>query len=308
MSKYVIVGAGQVGSRLATRLAGEGHQVVVVTRSGSGPQDPGIRRVAADASNRTELTALTQGAEALFNCANPPYHTWSTDWPPMASSMLAAAESTGAVLVILGNLYGYGPVDGPMTEDLPLAAKSVKGQVRVKMWHDALAAREAGRARVVEVRASDYFGPGAGELAHMGERLVPRVLAGKAAQYIGDPDVPRSISYIPDVVEALAVAAADERAWGRAWHVPSPAPMTVREFAARVAELGGAKPAKVTRTPHLLLRAAGLFVPLMRELEEIRYQFTEPFVLDSSAFQQTFGVQPTPLDDAVKATIAWWRR
>lgn len=309
MGKYVIVGAGQIGSQLAEHLAADGDEVTVVTRSGSGPDAPLVHKVAADATDQARLTELTRGADALFNCANPPYNTWTKDWPPLAESMLDTAEATGVPMVILSNLYGYGPVDRQMTEDLPLAAQSVKGQVRAKMWHDALAAHEAGRARVVEVRASDYFGPGAGELAHMGSRMVRPVLKGKRAQFIGDPDVPRSITYIPDVVDALATVARDDRSLGRPWHVPTGPAITARAFANRVAELGGARtPARISQMPHVALRAAGLFSSVIRELEEIRYQFVEPFVLDSSDFEQTFGVAPTPLDKAIEATIAWWQR
>src|SRR5262245_25855056 len=136
-----------------------GHQVTVVTRTGTGPE--GTRRVAADAADRDRLTELARGAQALYNCANPRYHRWPTDWPPVAAAMLAAAESTGAGLVTMSNLYGYGPVDGPMTEDLPLAATTVKGGVRARMWHEAMQACEKGRVRVTEARASDFVGAGA---------------------------------------------------------------------------------------------------------------------------------------------------
>lgn len=308
MGKYVIVGAGQIGSQLAERLAADGDEVTVVTRSGSGPDAPLVHKVAADATDQAKLTELTRGADSLINCANPPYNTWTKDWPPLAESMLATAEATDVPLVILSNIYGYGPVDRPMTEDMPLAARSVKGQVRAKMWQDALTAHEAGRARVTEVRSSDYYGPGAGELSHFGSRMIPRLLKGKAAQYIGDPDVPHSVTYIPDVVDALATVARDERSFGRPWHVPTAAAPTARQFVTRVAELAGAKPGRISVTPHFALRAAGLFMPVLRELEEVRYQFVEPFVLDSSDFEQTFGVRPTPLDKAIEATIAWWQR
>lgn len=307
MSKYVIVGSGQVGTQVAERLSAGGHEVAVVTRSGSGPTAPGIRRVAMDAGDAARLTEITLGADALFNCANPKYHRWPIDWPPLASSMLAAAEATGAVLAITGNLYVYGPGDRSMTEDLPLAARGTKGQVRVRMWEDALAAHQAGRARVVEVRASDYYGPGCLDLAHFGSRFMPRLLAGKPAQYIGNPDLPHSATYVPDVVSALLTAASDERAWGRAWHVPTVAALTAREMADRVSALAGTKPSGVKPTPHWLVRAAGIFSPLMREMEEVRYQFVEPFVLDSSAFEQTFAVAPTPLDEGLAETITWWQ-
>ncbi len=307
MSKYVIVGSGQVGTQLAERLSAGGHEIAVVTRSGSGPSAPGIRRLAADAVDGAQLTEITRGADAIFNCANPKYHRWPIDWPPLASSMLAAAEATGAVLAITGNLYVYGPGDRPMTEDSPLVAPGTKGQVRVRMWEQALAAHQAGRARVVEVRASDYYGPGCRELAHFGSRFMPRLLAGKPAQYIGNPDLPHSATYVPDVVGALVTAAADERAWGRAWHVPTVAALTARQMADRVSVLAGTKPSGVKATSHWMLRAAGVFSPMMREMEEVRYQFVEPFELDSSAFEQTFAVAPTSLDQGLAETVKWWR-
>ena len=140
--KHVIVGAGPIGTATAQHLLELGHEVTVVTRSGTGPE--GTRRVAADAADRDRLTELARGAQALYNCANPRYHRWPTDWPPVAAAMLAAAEQTGAGLVTMSNLYGYGPVDVPMTEDLPLAATTVKGGVRARMWRDALAAQRTG--------------------------------------------------------------------------------------------------------------------------------------------------------------------
>src|SRR6266498_1353209 len=125
--------------------------------TGSGPTHPAIERVAADATDAERLSALADGAAALYNCANPLYHRWLTDWPPLASSLLTAAERSGAVLVSASNLYGYGPVDGPITPETPLAATQPKLRLRAQMWRDALAAHQAGRLRTSEARASDYI-------------------------------------------------------------------------------------------------------------------------------------------------------
>jgi len=157
MSEHVIVGAGAVGSATALLLAGRGEQVRVISRRGTGPQHAAIERVAADATDAERLTALATGAAALYNCANPLYHQWFTDWPPLASALLTAAERSGAVLATMSNLYGYGPVDGPITQKTPLAATHPKLRLRAEMWRDALAAHEAGRIRATEVRASDYI-------------------------------------------------------------------------------------------------------------------------------------------------------
>src|SRR6202035_5628816 len=96
-----------------------GARVRVVSRSPR-PAEPGIKHVALDAASSGRLIEAAAGATAIYNCASPPYHRWAQDWPPLAAGISAAAEATGAVLVILSNLYGYGPVAGQLTEDLPL--------------------------------------------------------------------------------------------------------------------------------------------------------------------------------------------
>ncbi|MFB4305916.1 NAD-dependent epimerase/dehydratase family protein [Actinomadura sp. GTD37] len=306
MGKHVIVGAGQVGAHLAERLTARGHDVVVVTRSGSGPD--GVERIAADVADRGRLTEIAKGADALYNCVNPKYHRWVQDWPPMASSFLGAAEDTGAVLVTLSNLYVYGPVDGPMTEDLPLAATGTKGRVRAKMWDDALAAHEAGRIRMTELRPSDYYGPRSTDQAYIGEtRFVKPLLAGKRVAYLSDPSVPHAWTYLPDVAEALAIAGTDERAWGRAWHVPTGPAVSTLEVAERLCAIAGAPKPRVSETPRPVFTALGLFSPMLKELRETRYQFDRPYILDSSAFQSTFAMAPTPLGDALETIVAAYR-
>jgi nucleoside-diphosphate-sugar epimerase len=302
---HVVVGAGSVGSLTATLLAARGEQVSLVTRSGSGPEADGIERIAADAADPGRLTELTSGAVALYNCANPPYHRWFTDWPPLAQSFLTTAERTGAVLVTVSNLYGYGHVTAPMTEDTPLAATEPKLKLRADMWRDALALHQAGRIRATEVRGADYVGPHA--QSQLGDRVVPRVLAGKSVQVLGDPDQPHSWTYVGDVAALLVAVATDERAWGLPWHVPSNPPRSQREAVGDIARVAGVPAVKVGTLPPLFLRAAGLFSPLIRELPKVAYQLQSPFVLDSSRAQRTFDLAPTPWDDVLEATIASFR-
>jgi nucleoside-diphosphate-sugar epimerase len=305
MSKHVIVGAGPVGTATALLLAERGEEVVVVTRSGSGADHPAITRTAADASSSSGMAELAAGAVAIYNCANPQYHQWLTDWPPIARSLLAAAETSNAVLVTVSNLYGYGPVTGPMTEDLPLAAKGPKGGVRAQMWRDALAAHDAGRARVTEVRGSDYAGPRV--QGHLGDRVVPRLLAGRDVTVMKSADTAHTWTATSDVARLLTTVAGDERAWGRPWHVPSNPPRTQREAVGDLCRVAGVPIVKVKEYPSLLIRGMGLFNPMMRELPEVAYQLEEPFVLDSTAAQQTFALTPTPWDDVLEGVIASFR-
>jgi nucleoside-diphosphate-sugar epimerase len=304
MSKHVVVGAGPVGTATAHLLVDRGEEVVLVTRSGSGPEHPAVTRVAADASSSPRMVELADGAVALYNCANPPYHRWPTDWPPIASSLLTAAERSGAVLVTVSNLYGYGPVSAPMTEDLPLAATGSKGRVRVQMWRDALAAHTAGRVRATEVRSADYVGRGSE--SHLG-RAVPKLLRGRNVTVMRSADTLHTWTAVDDVARLLVTVAGDERAWGRPWHTPSNPPRTQREALDDLARIAGLHPVKVSEYSPMLIRAMGLFNPMMRELPEVAYQLEQPFVLDSTAAQKTFDLAPTDWETILKEVIDHYR-
>lgn len=297
MGLHVIVGAGPVGRALAEELLTAGEQVRVVTRSGSGID--GVERVAADAADANRLTELAAGATGLYNCVNPPYHQWAEQWPPIAAALLQAAERSGAVLATTANLYGYGEVDAPMTEQTPLAATGTKGRVRNQMWRDALAAHEAGRVRAFEVRGGDYLGGN----SLLSTLVTPALRKGRRAFVPANLDVPHTWTDVRDVATLLATGVRDERAWGRPWHVPSAEPMTVRALVtAAAADLGVAP--KVSALPYAALWAVGLVNPFARELRETQHQFRRPFVLDSSAAQQTFGLTPHAIADSIAFDIA----
>jgi nucleoside-diphosphate-sugar epimerase len=298
---HVIVGAGAIGVTTARLLAERGDQVRLVSRRGSGPEHPSVERVAADATDSAALTRLAQGSVALHNCAAPPYHRWTSDWPPLAASLLDAAEASGAVLVSAGNLYLYGPVEGPLTEELPARPAGPKAVVRARMWQDALARHQAGRIRTADVRASDHLG--AGSQSMLTGAVLPQVLAGKRASVPADLDAPRTWTAVTDVARTLVAVADDERAWGRAWHVPSVAPLSVREVVARACAIADAPPPRLSTMPAFVLWLGGLGNPLVRELRETQYQFRKPFVMDSSAATATFGITPTPIEESLAATI-----
>ena len=306
MFHHLVIGSGPVGSGVATLLAAQGSPVTVLTRSGTGPAHPLITLVAGDANNADTIAAHASGAAAVYNCVNPPYARWATDWPPMHQAMMAAAERTGAVLVMIDNLYAFGAgASMPMREGDPMRATGKKGATRATMARELLEAHASGRLRSTLARASDFFGPGVRD-AGMGERVVPKVIAGKKVSVLGSLDAPHSLSYMPDVARALVTIAADERAWGKPWHVPNAPAVTQRDAVAMLAKAAGTT-VKVSAVPKVVLSALGVFVPMMRELKETWYQFDQPFVTDSTLTEATFGLSATPLDEACAATVAWWR-
>jgi nucleoside-diphosphate-sugar epimerase len=304
---HVVFGVGQVGHALAARLAGLDLPVRVVSRHRPAGLTDEVDWRAADATDSEAATDAARGASVIYQCLNAPYTDWPRSFPPLQRGVLAAAERIGALLVSLENLYGYGPTaGGVMTEDLPLAATTVKGRTRVAMTQELLAAAEAGRVRIAIGRAADFFGAGITSGTTLGERVFANAVAGKRADFIGNPDLPHTYSYVPDIAAGLATLGSDERAVGGVWHLPGPETVTTRALLELVAGDVG-HPVGVRSIPKLAVRALALFNPMMRELAEMSYQFDEPLVLDTTKYQTTFGTAGTPLATAIGTTVAWYQ-
>lgn len=301
MSVHVITGAGPIGTATARMLAASGERVRVVTRSGGGPEHPLVERVAADITDTDRLTGLLRDARTLYNAAAPAYQDWRTAFPPLAASLLTAAGRTGTDYVMLGNLYGYGPVAEPLTPGLPLRPTSEKGRVRAAMWEEALAAHEAGGVRVAEVRGSDFLGEGA--LSLFTWTAVPAVLAGTEAVFPVDLDEAHAWSYVGDVARTLIAVGGREDGWGRAWHVPSTSELSIRALAGRLAEAAGAPGPRLRRTTPGELAALVARDAVMAEVPEMAYLYDRALRVDASETERVLGVRATALDLVLKELV-----
>ncbi len=303
---HVIFGTGPLGMAVMRTLVAKGETVRMVNRSGEANAPPNVSLVAADAYNPDSAREACQGATVIYQCAAPPYHEWLEKFPPLQANILEAAAHVGAKLVIGDNLYMYGDVSGrPLTEDLPYAATTRKGRMRAEMAEAALAAHTAGKVKVAVGRGSDFFGPGVLNSA-MGERALLPALQGKAASLVGNIDLPHTYTFINDFGRALVTLGERAEALGQAWHVPNGETLTTRQFMALVFEAIG-QPPRMRGMSRLMMRIGGLFIPEARETVEMMYQFEKPFVVESSKFERTFGEQATPLPEAIRQTITWYR-
>jgi nucleoside-diphosphate-sugar epimerase len=304
----VVLGAtGGAGGALVRELAGRGHRVRAVSRKPAPDLPEGVEPLAADAADPAQTRTACQGATVVYHCVQPPYQRWAAEFPPLTQSIADATAAAGARLVYADNLYAYGPVDGPITEDLPAQPITNKGRIRALMAERLLAAHRSGTLQVAIARSSDYYGPG-GANSVVGDILFGAAVEGKRARWMGRVDLPHSLNYLQDVARALIILGARPEALGEVWHLPAAEPVTGRGFVELIAAaLGG--PVKVTATSRLALRLAGLFDPRARETTEMLYQWERPFVLDASKFQRAFGpLEPTPHQQAVATTVAWFQQ
>jgi len=298
---YVVTGAGPIGRTIAGQLAAAGHAVRVLTRSGSGPEHPAVERRAVDVRDGAALQAALEGAGALFHCIHAPYtaQAWREQLPAAEQTVLRAAGDR--VVVFPESLYSYTDTSSPMTEDGPRTATGGKRGVRSAL----LGARQSSATPTVSVVASDFFGPHVRN-AHAGERMLPLVLAGRRVRVVGSADEPHSFTYVPDLARAMVAAASRPQNWGSVLHAPTGPALTQRALVQAFASAAGV-PARVGVIPPWVVRAGAVVPGQLRELAETLYQFESPFVMDSRRTQTLLGLSPTPLDEAARTTVAWWR-
>lgn len=302
---HIVLGTGPLGIATANALLRRGRGVTMVNRSGRAAALEGVRVVKADLYNPASISEIARGAAAVYQCAQPAYHEWTTHFELLQSAIIDGVAAAGAKLIVAENLYMYGQVDGPIHEDLPYAAHTRKGQVRARMAEQVAAAHHSGKIRTAAARGSDFFGPGVLD-STLGERVFIPALSGKPAQAVGRLDLPHSYTYIGDFGETLAILGERDDALGGHWHVPTAPAITQRAIIELIYHELGMTPA-MSGMGKFMMMLGGLFITGARETVEMMYEFERPFIVDSSRAEQAFAQQATPLAEAIRATIAWYR-
>jgi len=243
----------------------------------------------------------------VYQSAQPRYFEWPEKFPPLQKAIIDGLTGIGAKLVIVENLYMYGETNGKaLTEDMPYKAHTRKGKVRGEISQAAFEAHQQGRLRVTSARGGNFFGPW-GLNSTMGERVFYPLLKGRPAQLIGRTDLPHTHTYVKDFGRALVILGEREEADGQAWHVPNDQPnMTQADLVRLFAEEAGVEP-RMSSMGKLMMSIGGLFIPEAKESVEMMYEFEKPFIIDSSKFEKAFGMKATPIREAIKETVAWYK-
>ncbi|MEU6059700.1 NAD-dependent epimerase/dehydratase family protein [Streptomyces sp. NPDC047097] len=303
---HVVLGAGPAGSTLAGELARRGHAVRLVARSAPVAGTPeGVVFRPGDVGSAEGARAAIAGAAVVYHCVNVAYHLQVEAMPGIQDAVLAAAEAEGARLVVLDTVYPYGPTGGEvMIEDTPWRATGAKGRMRAALDEKYLAAHREGRVRVALGRSADFVGPGVLN-STLGGAVFPGALTGTEVIGLGDIDLPHSYTDIRAVAAGLATLGEHPEGDGRVWHLPTAPARTTREVFRMIEErVGRPLDISVKTEP----RPFGPFDQVfMDAYAELFYQHTEAQVMDSTAFQDAFGVKPFALEGTLDATLDWYR-
>jgi len=303
---HVLFGGGQVGHPLARILLGCGKRVRIVKRS-PGRVPEGVELVQGDAKDMKFCVEAARGAATVYHVMNPPYYAriWAELLPAYMDNLIAAAGRNGARLVVLDNVYMLGRPQGkPLDEDTPPRPCSRKGEVRARVAERMWEAHRRGDVRATTGRASDFYGPG-GTLTHLGDQFWHAVIAGKRGRVVVNPDAIHTYHYIPDVAAGLAtLGLAGDDAYGRPWMLPCAPAESLRALVERFSTALG-REIKLMAMPGALLKMLALAVPFLREIDEMLYQWEEPFVIDDRRFRERFGQMPEDAGRAAADTVEW---
>jgi nucleoside-diphosphate-sugar epimerase len=301
---HVVLGAGQVGPLLARQLAVAGHRVRMVSRSRP-RQVEGVEWMPGDLSDVDVARQVIAGASVVYNCANPMrYDQWETLLPPLARAVQAAVSGSGARLVVLDNLYMYGAADGGVIrDDTPDKPQSRKGALRAKLADELFDAQARGELQVSVGRAADFFGAESARSATFHPLFFKRLARGKASPVLGDPDLTHAHAYMPDVARALFLLGTQPRHRERAWLLPATWNGSVRGLFEQFGHAAG-RSVKPLRVPAWLWPALGLFDAELTAIPEMLHQWNAPMMIDDSTFRRQFDMEPTPIAQAVRETLA----
>ena len=306
---HVILGAGgAVGTPLAAELLARGRRVRAVSRGGRAPAGADVVR--ADLNDPGGVLRAVEPGSAVHLLAGLKYdrRVWQEQWPRIMRNVVRACSEKGARLIFFDNVYLYGRVDGPMTEDTPVRPTSRKGETRAGVIDFLQNEIAAGRVTAAVARSADFYGPHADKTSVVSILVLQRLAAGKSAQVMAHADTRHSYTFTLDCARALCVLAEADDAFGQTWHLPTAQPaLTGRELVNLAAEALGVAP-RVSVMPAWMIKAAGLVVPMMRELGEMLYQNDRDYLFDSSKFERRFGFAPTPYADGIRACADAFRR
>jgi nucleoside-diphosphate-sugar epimerase len=304
-----ILGAGgAIGNELVKVLAARNQPFRLVGRNPR-PTPGATETVSADLTDQDQTNRAVAGSSVVHLLVGLTYDhkVWQEMWPRIMGNTIEACKRSGAKLIFFDNVYMYGKVRGPMTEETPFNPCSKKGEIRAKVATTLINEWKSGALTGMIARAADFYGPDT-------RNGVPNLLVfepfsqNKKASWLVNDRVPHSYTYTPDAAQSLVQLAERDSAWNQTWHVPTaPNPLTGKEFVTLVAKEFGVVP-KYRVLSRLMVRLAGWFDPLTAESYEMLYQSDSPYLFDSSKFSREFGFVGTPYDEGIRATASSFGR
>jgi len=301
-----ILGAGgAIGVELAKALPKYTNNIRLVSRRPT-RVNSGDTIMKTDLLDPFEVDRAVKGSSLVYVTIGFPYSYkfWKANWPRFMRSVIDACKKHKAKLVFFDNIYMYDQnhLDG-MTEQTPINPPSKKGQVRAELVKLIMDEVENGTLRALIARAADFYGPGIQNTSMFTETVLKPLSEGKKANWMGKAKFKHSFTYTPDAGKATAILGNTDSAYNQVWHLPTAGnPPTGKEWIEMSAKAFGVKPT-YREASKSMLKLIGIFVPIMREMPEMLYQYDRNYVFNSDKFEEAFDFKPTSYEDGLKEII-----
>ena len=301
-----ILGAGgPIGKELAKALKKYTDEIRLVSRNPVAINDTD-ELFSADITNSEAVAEAVAGSDVVYLTVGFPYKlkVWQEQWPAVVESVIDACKKHNAKLVFFDNIYMYDPdyLDG-MNEETPINPPSNKGIVRARIAQMVLDAVNRGDIQALIARSADFYGPSIENTSMLTKTVFKNLLSGKKAIWMSNANVKHSFTYTPDAGRATALLGNTEDAFNQIWHLPTASiPPTGKEWVEMIAGEMGVE-ARLQVVSKLMIRMIGLFVPVMREMVEMLYQYDRQYVFDSTKFENRFDFKPTSYVDGIKGIV-----
>lgn len=301
----ILGSSGAIGIELAKALKEFTNEIRLVSRN---PKKvyPTDELMSADLLNVDEVRIAVQGSSVVYVTIGFPYNVkvWKESWPKLVENVIKACIEHNCKMVFFDNIYMYDSnnMDG-MTEETPINPSSKKGKIRDKIAKMIMDAVSEGKLNALIARSADFYGPKIKNNSMLTETVFKPFSNGKKANWMGSVDFKHSFTYTRDAGKATALLGNSEDAFNQIWHLPTaPNPFTGKEWIEVIAREMGAKP-KFQVAPKFLVKIMGLFMPIMKEMVEMMYQYDRDYVFDSSKFESKFDFKPTSYMNGIKEII-----
>lgn len=305
-----ILGAnGTIGKLLAKELMAYTDRIRLVSRNPIRINETD-ELLPADLSQPGAVDRAVKGSEIVYLVVGLEYkaQVWEEKWPALMRDVIDACVKYGSKLVFFDNVYMYDKDQvNHMTEDTAINPPSRKGAVRKKISEMLLKAAEEGWIKALIARSADFYGPDNNN-NFITQMVMKNLKDGKKAMWFVSADIKHSFTYTPDAAKATALLGNTPDAYGQVWHLPTESrPITGKEIITMIASEMGAEP-KISLLPKFMLMPLGLFIPIMKEMREMIYQFDRDYFFDSSKFTRKFKMKATPYEEGVKVTCEAYRK
>jgi nucleoside-diphosphate-sugar epimerase len=301
----ILGSGGAIGAELAKVLPTYTNEVRLVSRNPS-KINPNDEIFAADLTDKQSAIQAVKGSEVAYLVVGLPYDAkiWESTWPLIVENTLEACQVNSCKLVFFDNIYMYHPDSiGNMTEDSEVNPVTRKGRVRAKIARRIMEASARGDLQALIARSADFYGPSVKEVSILTETIFKPLSKGKKAQCLGNMDVKHSFTFTPDAGKATAMLGNAEDTFGEVWHLPTaPNPYTTRELVNLIAAELKVEP-RYMSAGKLMVRMMGLFIPIMREMVEMMYQYERDYIFISDKFEKRFDFKTTPYLDGIKQIV-----